>query len=328
MKISVIGAGAWGTTLSILLAEAGHEVSLWVFEDNLCSIMMETRENKWFLPGFQVPVSVNVSCDLEEVLTASELVVFVVPSKHLRATASKASKHIKNSALILSATKGLEEGSDKRMSEVLSLVLPKNKIAVISGPNLSKEIAKGLPAASVIASSDHLVAEMIQSAFKLDRFRLYTSDDVVGVEIGGALKNIIAIAAGISDGLGLGDNAKAGLMVRGIVEIARLGVSMGAKPETFWGLSGIGDLITTCSSKLSRNRCVGEALAKGRHLDDILKGTREVAEGVSAASAARDLAKKKNIGMPITEEVYKVLFEKKDPYHAITDLMGRELKRE
>jgi len=328
MRISIIGAGAWGTTLSILLSEAGHEVSLWVFEDKLCSIMMELRENKWYLPGFQIPVSINVSNHLEEALSNPELVVFVTPSKHLRSIASRASKRIKNSAFILSAVKGLEEGTDKRMSEVLSDVLPKNKIAVISGPNLSKEIAKGLPAASVVASSDSLVAEMIQSAFKIDRFRVYTTDDVAGVEFGGALKNIIAIAAGISDGLGLGDNAKSGLMVRGIVEIARFGVMMGAKQETFFGLSGMGDLITTCSSKLSRNHCVGEALAKGKHLDEILRGMKEVAEGVGAARAARDLAKKNNIEMPITEEVCKVLFEKKDPYHAMADLMGRELKRE
>ncbi len=328
MKVAVIGAGAWGTTLAVLLEEAGHDVTLWVYEDILCGIMLEERENKWYLPGFQLPVSVGITCKLDEALLDAELVVFSTPSKHLRTVAGKAKSSIPESTVILSATKGLEQGSLKRMSEILEEIYPKNRIAVISGPNLSKEIARGLPAASVVASKDPSVAKKVQSEINLERFRIYISNDVAGVELGGTLKNVIAIAAGIADGLGLGDNAKAGLMVRGIVEIARLGAAMGANIETFSGLSGIGDLITTCSSKLSRNHCVGEALAKGKNLEEIEGGTREVAEGINTAKVATDLAKKLKVEMPITHEVYRVLFERKDPYQAIGSLMTRELKKE
>ena len=328
MKVTVVGAGAWGTTLSVIFAEAGHEVMLWVYEDKLCGMMVEERENRWYLPGFQIPLSVDITCDLSQALTGAELVLFCVPSKHLRGTASSAKAFTPESAIILSATKGIEGSTFKRMSEVLSEVYPGRAINVISGPNLSREIAKGLPAATVVASSDILEAKKIQSALPLDRFRVYISNDVIGVELGGALKNIIAIAAGIADGLGLGDNAKSALMVRGMVEIARLGASLGAQADTFSGLSGIGDLITTCSSRLSRNHCVGVAIAKGEKLNDILSGAKEVAEGVATAKAALELAKKHKVEMPITEEVCKVLFESKDPYKAITSLMMRELKKE
>jgi len=328
MKVAVVGAGAWGTTLSILLSEAGHDVTLWVYEEKLCGIILEGRENKWYLPGFQIPVSIAVTSNLAEALENVDLVLFSTPSKHLRDVAKGAVKFLPATALVLSAAKGLEEGTAKRMSEVLHEVMPGKHIAVISGPNLSKEISNGLPAASVIASDDLPTATAIQKAFKLERFRVYTSNDVAGVELGGTLKNIIAIAAGICDGLSLGDNAKSALMVRGIVEISRLGVAMGAQSETFWGLSGIGDLITTCSSRLSRNRSVGEALAKGRKIEDVLSATREVAEGVVTAKVAREFAKKHQLDMPITEEVYRVIFERKNPYQAISDLMMRGLKKE
>ncbi len=328
MKVAVIGAGAWGTTLSIIFAEAGHDVRLWIYESQLCGIMLEERENKWYLPGFQIPSSVDISCDIGEAAKGADIVVFSAPSKHLREIASQARKFIPDGAVILSATKGLEEKTGKRMSEILSEIYPKNKLAVISGPNLSKEIAKGLPAAAIVASNDLGIAKKIQSAINLERFRIYISDDVIGVELGGTLKNVIAIAAGIADGLDLGDNAKAGLMVRGIVEIARLGSAVGAKAETFAGLSGMGDLIATCSSKLSRNHCVGEAIAKGRKLDEILSEAKGVAEGVPTTKVALELSRKLNIEMPITQEVYKVLFERKDPYKAIASLMTRELKKE
>jgi len=328
MKISVIGAGAWGTTISMILSEAGHNVNLWVFERELCSLMKETRENKWYLPGFQLPVNIEFISDIKTALDSFELVVFVIPSKYLSKIAKMASKHIPKTAIILSATKGLDDSSGSRMSEILEKIFPDNKIAVISGPNLSKEIAKGLPAASVIASKRKDTAEKIQSLMMIEKFRLYSSDDVVGVELGGALKNVIAIAAGIVDGLELGDNAKAGLMVRGIVEISRLGCALGAKKETFSGLSGIGDLITTCSSKLSRNHYIGENLAKGRKLDDILKNMKEVAEGVNTTKVAVKLAKKHKVDMPITQEVFNVLFENKDPFKAISSLMKREKKSE
>jgi len=328
MKVGVVGAGAWGTTLSILLSEAGHEIGLWVYEEELCGYMIENRENKWYLPKAQIPVAINISSSLQEIVEDAELVLFSVPSKHLSSIALKAGEWISRDAAVLSATKGLEHGTGNRMSQVLGEIVPKNKIAVISGPNLSKEISRGLPAVTVVACEDVDTAKGIQSAIMLERFRVYTSSDVAGVELGGALKNIIAIAAGIVDELKLGDNAKAGLMVRGIAEISRLGVAMGARPGTFAGLSGIGDLITTCQSKLSRNHHVGENIAKGRCLDEILSGMREVAEGVGTTKVAVELAKKHNVEMPITQEIYRVLFEKKDPYQAISDLMTRKKKKE
>lgn len=328
MKVAILGAGAWGTTLSIIFAEARHGVSLWVYESRLCGTIMETRENKSYLPGFQIPLSVDISSDIGEVARDAELVVFSAPSKYLRQVAGQAKKFISDKAIILSATKGLEEKTGKRMSEILCGIFPDNKIVVISGPNLSGEIAKGLPAATIVASTDMDAAKKIQAAVNLERFRIYVCNDVIGVELGGTLKNIIAIAAGIADGLGLGDNAKAALMVRGIVEISRLGVALGANAETFAGLSGIGDLITTCSSKLSRNHCVGESIAKGMKLSDILAGMKDVAEGVGTSKVAYELSKELNVEMPITQEVYKVLFEGKDPYQAIASLMMRELKKE
>jgi glycerol-3-phosphate dehydrogenase (NAD(P)+) len=328
VKVAVIGAGAWGTTLSILFSEAGHDVSLWVFEDRLCAKMIEQRENKWYLPGLPLPVSIDVTNDLAEAADGAELVVFAVPSKHIRNVAANVSEHVSKAAIILSAAKGLEQGTGKRMTEVLKEGFPSHKIAVITGPNLSKEIARGLPATTVIASEDVLTAQKIQSALTLDRFRVYTSNDIIGVELGGALKNVIAIAAGVVDGLELGDNARAGLMVRGIVEIARLGCVLGASMETLSGLTGMGDLIATCSSKLSRNHRIGEALARGKTLNEILIGMREVAEGIDTTKVAMELSRKHKIDMPITEQVYKVLFEGKDPYQAISDLMTREKKGE
>jgi len=327
MRVSVIGAGAWGTTLSIIFSEAGHDVKLWVYESRLCGMMIEGRENKWYLPGFQVPVRVEVTHRLDEALDGAELAVFVVPSRHIRSVAEEASKQISRTAVILSATKGLEEKTGKRMSEVLGDSFS-NKIAVLSGPNLSKEIARGMPSATVVASEHLASAQKVQSAMMLERFRVYTSNDVIGVELGGALKNSIAIAAGIVDGLNLGDNAKSALIVRGMVEISRLGCLLGASPETFAGLSGMGDLITTCASSLSRNHQVGAGLAKGRCLEDILESTREVAEGVHTTRVAVDISKKNKVELPIISEVYRVLFEGKEPFKAISDLMTRKGKKE
>jgi glycerol-3-phosphate dehydrogenase (NAD(P)+) len=238
------------------------------------------------------------------------------------------SRLIKNDALIISAVKGLEIETQKRMSEVIKEELPCEKIAVISGPNISKEIARGLPAATVAASADIEIAKLVQQILNSSRFRVYTNTDVTGAELGGALKNVIAIAAGVADGLMLGNNAKSALMVRGITEIMRLGVAMGGKSETFSGLSGIGDLITTCESTLSRNHQVGVEIAKGRKLKDIIIKMYDVAEGVPTSKAARELSRRLKIEMPITEEVYSVLYEGKDPFKAISHLMQRELKNE
>ena len=325
--ISIIGAGAWGTTLSTLLAEKGLPVKLWVYEKELADIIKEYRENKWFLPGFPIPSNIDVTTAQKEAASAGYF-IFAIPSVHLRSVAKQFSGHIKKDSVIISATKGLEQESLKRMSEVLNDELENKNICVLSGPNLSREIAKGLPAASVAASKDEKISKAVQKLLMMERFRIYTNTDVVGVELGGTLKNIIALAAGITDGLELGDNAKAGLMVRGMAEITRLGTALGAKAETFTGLSGIGDLVTTCSSKLSRNHQVGERLAKGEKLKKILGDMKDVAEGVPTTKAAKKLSQKHKIEMPILNQVHAVLFEEKDPYKAITDLMTRTPKGE
>jgi glycerol-3-phosphate dehydrogenase (NAD(P)+) len=326
-KVAVIGAGAWGTTLSILLAEKGHQVVLWAYEKEIVTEIMEFRENKRFLPGFPVPASISVTGEIKETRD-SEIYILAVPTQFLRAVARPLAKVFDPSAIIVSASKGIEEKTLKLPLEILAEELSTVKLCALSGPNLSQEIAKGLPAATVAASRDKSVAKIVQDNLMLERFRVYTNDDVIGVQLGGALKNIIAIAAGVADGLNLGDNAKSGLMIRGIVEITRLGVALGARAETFAGLSGMGDLIATCSSKLSRNHFVGEQIARGRKMPDLLKEMKEVAEGVPTTVAARALGKERKVPLPITEEVYHVLYEGKDPYRALTDLMTRSATSE
>ncbi len=337
MKVFVIGAGAWGTTLSILFAENKHEVSLWVYEKELVEEIKKYRENKTFLPGFQLSEKINIVTDFKAGLEA-DLIVFVVPTQFLRSVAKQTKGFINPNAIVVAANKGIEEKSLDLPLDILKQELVHRslksegekvkKLAALSGPNLSKEIAKGLPAAAVVASSDTEAAKAVQKALIQECFRVYTSSDATGVQLGGALKNVIAIAAGVADGLNLGNNAKAGLLIRGIAEISRLGTALGAKPETFAGLSGMGDLITTCSSKLSRNHMVGEKIAKGKNLAGILSSMNEVAEGVTTCKAALALGKKYKIELPITQEVYKLLYEEKDAYKAISDLMGREAKQE
>jgi len=321
-KVAVLGAGAWGTTLSILLAENKHEVTLWSYESEIVPQMREFRENKKYLSGFQLLPVIYITDKLEEALKNAELVIFAIPAQFLRDVAHKSVPCINPQALILSASKGIEESSLKRPTEILKEYL-KNDIAALSGPNLAKEIARGLIAATVVASSNEKNNQVIQKILSSERFRVYTNTDVIGVELGGSLKNIIAIAAGVADGFGLGDNAKAALLIRGLAEISRLGVSLGAQPQTFMGLSGMGDLITTCQSKLSRNHQVGFALAKGQKLSEILSAMQDVAEGVPTCQAAFKLAKQQKVEMPITGEVYQVLFEGKDPYRALVSLMSR-----
>jgi glycerol-3-phosphate dehydrogenase (NAD(P)+) len=326
-KISIIGAGAWGTTLSILAAENGHTVTIWSYEDDVAKSINELRENKKYLAGFQLPQNIDSTTDLKKA-ASSDIIILSTPSQYLRKTLQSMSRSVKKEAMIISAVKGLEIETQKRMSVVIKEELPCEKISVISGPNISKEIARGLPAATVAASNRMETAKSVQQILNSNRFRVYTNTDVIGVELGGALKNIIAIAAGVADGLMLGNNAKSALMVRGMAEIIRLGVAMGGKSETFGGLSGIGDLITTCESTLSRNHQVGVEIAKGRKLNDIITKMYDVAEGVPTSKAARDISRKLKIEMPITEEVYSVLYEKKDPFKAISSLMQRELKNE
>jgi glycerol-3-phosphate dehydrogenase (NAD(P)+) len=319
--------------LAQLLAENQHQVLIWSFEEEVTAQINQLHENKKYLPGIPLAGQITASSDWGEVLPTindSRAVFFVVPSEHLRATAAKLKNRIPSEVLLISAAKGLEKGTFKRMSEILSeeIRYPLEKVCALSGPNLSAEIAKGMPATTVIASPSPMHASAVQELLMQPRFRVYTNQDITGVELGGALKNIIAIAAGIADGLGLGDNAKSALLVRGIAEMGRLGKRLGAHEETFYGLAGFGDLITTCSSKLSRNHHVGEEIAKGKKLDHILKNMVEVAEGVPTTLAAKSLSIKLGIDMPITDEVYNVLFADKEPYAAIQDLMTREPKRE
>lgn len=325
----MIGAGGWGTALSVLLAGRGHEVSLWQREEELAREARRTRENRVFLPGVRIPEEVEISWKMSEVVPEAEMLVFAVPSQYLRRVAREVEGG--EGKLVVSVAKGIEEGSLKRMSEVLLEELPglsPGRLAVLSGPSHAEEVGRGMPTSVVTASASAETARTVQEAFFSPNFRVYTSDDVVGVELGGALKNVIAIAVGICDGLGLGDNAKGALMARGLAEITRLGVAMGARPETFAGLSGAGDLITTCISRHSRNRYVGEQVGRGRSLKDVLDEMVMVAEGVRTTEAARKLAFRHKVEMPIAEKVHQVLFEGYDPRRALEDLMLRQPKPE
>lgn len=326
-KITIIGAGAWGTTLAMLLAENNHEVKIWAYEKEVAEQINTFKENKTYLAGFPLSAKIEATNSLPEALTGSTTTFIVVPSEHFRKTMKSAAQYLKNQMLVI-ATKGIEIETGKLMSDITEEETKNKNIVVLSGPNLSKEIASGKPAAAVAASSSKKLAEKTQGLVMQERFRAYTSDDVIGVEISGALKNIIAIAAGVCDALNLGDNAKASLLVRGMAEIARLGKKLGAKNETFTGLSGMGDLIATCSSPLSRNHQVGFRIGKGEKLEEIKKDMRAIAEGVPTCKAAYNLAKKLKVEMPITEETFRVLFEGKAPFQAISELMQRKPKKE
>ena len=327
MKAAVIGDGGWGTALAMVLERNGHEVSVWgPFGDYLDEIRT-SGENINYLPGVKVPESIHWTDDPAQAVDGAELVVLVVPSRYYRDVVESFKPHIPANALIVSATKGLDEESHERMSEVAEEILG-HPVAVLSGPSHAEEVARGVPCAVAVAAPDHAVAEQIQQLFVNDTFRVYSLDDVVGVELGGALKNVIAVAAGISDGMGFGDNTKAALMTRGIAEITRLGTALGARQETFMGLSGIGDLMVTCMSRHSRNRGVGERLGKGESLDEILAGMKMVAEGIWNCQAAKELAAELGIPVPITEQVNAIVHEGKDPRQAVIDLMTRTPRSE
>jgi glycerol-3-phosphate dehydrogenase (NAD(P)+) len=327
MKVTVIGDGGWGTALAMVLDRNGHETTVWgPFQDYLDEIQA-AGENKTYLPGVKVPASLKWTSDHEEAVKDAALIVLVVPSRFYKPVVEAFKPYISAESLIVSATKGLDEETYERMSQVAEHILER-EVAVLSGPSHAEEVARGVPCAVAIAAKDHAIAEQIQNLFINDTFRVYTLEDVVGVEIGGALKNVVAIAAGISDGLGFGDNTKAALMTRGIAEITRLGTAAGAKPETFMGLSGIGDLMVTCMSKHSRNRGVGERLGKGETLDDIMGSMKMVAEGVWNCQAAAAFAAANGVSAPITEQVNAVVHENKDPRQAVIDLMSRTPKPE
>lgn len=328
MKACVIGAGSWGTAMAVHLASLGKNVTVWnKFEDEIERIK-KAGENEKYLPGIKIPENVSFTTDMGEATTDAELIIFALPSPLVRTVAKDLSEYVSKGQIIVNLSKGLEKGSLKRLSEVLSEEIPQGRIVVMSGPSHAEEVSRKLPTTNVVASADKDAAEFVQDFAMNESFRLYTSEDVVGVELGGALKNVIALCAGMSDGLGYGDNTKAALMTRGLEEIKRLGVSMGAEAETFLGLSGMGDLIVTCTSMHSRNRRAGILLGKGNALDDVLKEVGMVVEGVNTADAAYELSKKYGVLMPIVEEANRILFEGKNPRVAVNDLMTREKRAE
>ena len=330
-KIAVIGAGSWGTTLAVLLADKGYDVTLWVYEAELVKELETKRENTFFLPGVVIPPNLKVTNSLQEAVEAKKVVVSVPPSHAVRQLIHQYAHYLSSGVHLVSATKGVEERSLLRMSEVIQQELPSYlqiKISCISGPSFAREVSQRMATAVTVAGEDPQEATYIQHLFSTSYFRVYRNNDLIGVELAGSLKNIIAIAAGISDGLGFGYNARAALITRGLVEIVRLGTAMGAKPETFYGLAGVGDLILTCTGDLSRNRTLGQRVGQGEKLVDILPGMKMVAEGIATTRCARRLAQKFQVEMPITEQVSFVLFERKDPRDAFYELMGRALKYE
>jgi glycerol-3-phosphate dehydrogenase (NAD(P)+) len=331
MKISVLGAGGWGTTLAILLHYNGHNVTLWEYKKSYARHLLKTRFNTDYLPGIKIPKEILITHDIEEASDGKNLIVVAVPSQFLRDVVKKINYRKIEDAILVSVSKGIEKNSLMTMSQMLKDVfhhISENQIGVISGPSHAEEVSQRVPTAVVAASVDIETSKAIQAAFMTSYFRVYASTDILGVELGGAFKNIIAIGAGIIDGAGFGDNTKAAIMTRGVAEISRLGLAMGARPETFAGLSGMGDLIVTCMSRHSRNRFVGEQIGKGKKLKQILKSMEQVAEGVETTRSAKQLAAKIEIETPITNEVYKILFEDKDPVKATTDLMTRDMKTE
>lgn len=326
MRISILGDGGWGTALALLLIEKGNDVYLWSNFPEYAGVLRERRENIKFLPGIKIPGQIRIGSDLEEAVDTGGLIILAIPSKYMRSVCKRIK--IKDRKSFVSVAKGLEIGSLKRMSELIKEEIPNCRVTVLSGPSHAEEVAGRAPTALVAASEDIKDAEDVQKVFMNDRFRVYTTTDIAGVELGGALKNVIAIAVGICDGLGLGDNAKAALMTRGLAEIARLGVAMGAKRETFAGLAGMGDIIVTCISKYGRNLRFGRMIAGGKTKEEALASTEMVFEGVTTASAGYELGKKYNAEMPITNEVYQVIYSNKPYVQAIQDLMKRSPKQE
>lgn len=321
--VAVIGSGSWGTALAIQLKRAGNNVILWSFKDEEAAAILSERENKEFLPGIKLDSDIVITSKDEDV-TWADMIVFSTPSKFVRNMAKRFAPFVKENQIVVNVAKGLEEGSLLRLSQVIKEEIPQCRVAVLSGPSHAEEVGRNMATAIVAASEDVSVAEEVQNTFMTPMFRVYTNSDIVGVELGGALKNLIALAAGISDGCGFGDNTKAALMTRGLHEISRLGVAMGAKRETFAGLAGVGDLIVTCTSMHSRNRRAGILLGQGKTLKEALDEVHMVVEGVSNAKAAYELSKKLNINMPITHEINTVLYEGKDVKQAVYDLMTRD----
>lgn len=328
-RVAVVGAGSWGTALANLLADNGRPVRLWARDPSLAEAMRERRENPRYLPGFALRESVDPTSDLAWAVEGADLVVSAVPSHGVREVLGRAGPRIEAEAIVVSASKGIENETLRRMSEVLEEVLSdRRRTAVLSGPSFAVEVSRGVPTAVTVASADERVAEEVREAFAAPRFRVYTSDDVVGVELGGAVKNVIAIATGIADGLDYGHNARAALITRGLAEISRLGMAAGGERLTFMGLAGLGDLVLTCTGDLSRNRTLGLRLGRGETLRAILDDMTQVAEGFRTTRSVKEMAAAIGVEMPIVDQVHAILYEAKSPQVVVEELMTREYKPE
>ena len=325
--IAVIGSGSWGTAISTLLSSNGHNITLWSWKKEESEELATHRENRMFLPGVKLNDNINFTSDISCV-KGKDIIVLVTPSPAIRSTARAMREYADENSIIVILSKGLEEGSMNPLSDVVEEEVPQSRVAIMSGPSHAEEVGKGIPTANVVASKDADAVAEVTDAFMNDVFRVYSSDDMLGVQLGGALKNVIALCAGIIDGMGFGDNTKAALMTRGIKEISRLGIKMGAKAETFYGLSGIGDLIVTCMSMHSRNRRAGILIGQGKSLEEALKEIHMVVEGVNCASSVYELSRKYDVEMPIISKAYSVLYNGESPRDAIIDLMCRDKKDE
>jgi glycerol-3-phosphate dehydrogenase (NAD(P)+) len=331
VKAAVIGGGSWGSAFALHLGRKNIETRLWIREKDICEETIRTKENKTFLPGAVFPTSVSFTNDISLAAESAEIIFMAVPSQFCRSAYSTLLPHLNSHPIIVSMTKGIEEGSLKRMSEVMTEVFAPRfnpKIVALSGPSFAKEVAAAHPTAVVVASPSKAAAETVQVIISGPYLRAYTSDDILGVELAGSLKNVIAIAAGISDGLQYGDNSRAALITRGLAEITRLGLKLGAKQETFAGLAGVGDLVLTCTGQLSRNHYVGIEIGRGKTLKEIISQMKMIAEGIKTALTGRQIALRENVEMPIFEQVYLVMYKGKDPRTALQDLMARKLKNE
>jgi glycerol-3-phosphate dehydrogenase (NAD(P)+) len=327
-RIAIVGAGGWGIALAVLWSRQENEITLWGNDVARAEKLRTTRENPDYLPGVKLPDSIQVTSNIADCAEA-DLIVFVTPSIALRCVANRLRpSHSNSESVFLSCTKGIEHGTGMRMSEILGEIFPQNTIAVLSGPNLAAEVSRDLPTATVLGCPVPECAEELQRHLGSERFRIYSSDEMIGIELGGALKNVFAIPAGVSDGFGLGDNSKSALVTRSLAELLRLGTAMGGNARTFYGLSGAGDLIATCFSQHSRNRRVGEKLGRGETLEQILAGTHMVAEGIPTSKSAYECARRLQIETPIIDQIYSVLYEGKRPDQAMQELLGRDQKAE
>ncbi|NLX62472.1 MAG: NAD(P)H-dependent glycerol-3-phosphate dehydrogenase [Tissierellia bacterium] len=328
VRVGVIGGGSWGSALAILLNNNGHQVHMWLRDKRQVDLIRESGENKKYLPNVKMPEEIKVSYDIEEVIYKKDLLVLAVPSHGVRQVLEENKRLFNKDQILVNVAKGIENETLYRVSQIVEEILPENPYAVLSGPSHAEEVALNMPTTVVSASVEKKIAEYVQDVFMSPSFRVYTNPDVIGVELGGALKNVIALGAGISDGLGYGDNTKAALMTRGMIEIARLGERMGGNIITFAGLAGIGDLIVTCTSMHSRNRRAGILIGKGMEIGDVIKSIGMVVEGIKTTRSAYELATRYNIDMPITEEIYGVLYNNKDVKSSVVNLMLRDKKHE